>query len=94
MFPGSSSLGEAVEDGGPVSTSLSESETCMRSTLASDTGASASGPRNATFLLLLYISTYIPALVHLGISTLAATSDLTFRIALYVLLKLAVAPGL
>ena len=32
--------------------------------------------------------------VHLGISTLALASDLTFRIALYVLLELAVVPGL
>jgi hypothetical protein len=30
----------------------------------------------------------------LGISTLAAASDLTFRIALYVLFKLAIVPGL
>ena len=36
----------------------------------------------------------IQLLVHLGISTFAAASDLTLRIALYVLLKLAVVPGL
>jgi hypothetical protein len=33
-------------------------------------------------------------LVHLGISTFAAANDLTLRIALYVLLKLADVPGL
>jgi hypothetical protein len=32
-------------------------------------------------------------LVHLGISTVAAASDLTFGVALYALLKLAVVPG-
>jgi hypothetical protein len=36
----------------------------------------------------------IQLLVHLGISTLAAASDLPFRITLYVLLKLAIVPGL
>jgi hypothetical protein len=61
MLLGSSSLGGAVEDGRPVFTSLSESETCVRSTPASgagagagasvgvSTGASAGGPRDATF---------------------------------------------
>jgi len=36
----------------------------------------------------------IQLLVHLSISTFAAASDLTLRIALYVLLKLTVVPGL
>jgi hypothetical protein len=36
----------------------------------------------------------IQLLVHLGISTLAATSDITFRVALYVLFKLAIVPDL
>jgi hypothetical protein len=36
----------------------------------------------------------IQLLVHPGISTLTTASDLTFRIAFYVLLKLAIVPGL
>jgi len=44
VFSGSSSLGGAVEDGRPLFTSLSESETCVRSTPASGAG----GPRDAT----------------------------------------------
>ena len=45
-------------------------------------------------LLLLHLHLQFQLLVHLGISTLAAASDLNFRIALYVLLKLVVIPGL
>jgi hypothetical protein len=47
MLLGSSSLGGAVEDGRPVFTSLSESETCVRSTPAS--GAGAGGSRDGPF---------------------------------------------
>jgi hypothetical protein len=43
------------------------------------------------FAFTLQLTTQLSA--HLGISTLAAASDLTFRIALYVLLKLEVVPG-
>ena len=84
-------LAWGLEDGRPVSASLSESETCVRSTPASGAG----GPRGATFSAFAFTSPLtIQLLVHLGISTLTAASDLTFRIALYVLLKLAVVPGL
>jgi hypothetical protein len=76
-----------------VCTSLSESETCVRSTPAS--GVGAGGPRDAAFSAFAFTSPLtIQLLVHPGISTLAAASDLTFGIALYVLLKLAVVPGL
>jgi hypothetical protein len=85
ILPGSSSLGGLVEDGRPVSTSLSESEM----TPASGTGAD--GSRDATFSAFAFTSPLtIQLLVHLGISTLTVASDLIFRIALYVLLKLAV----
>jgi hypothetical protein len=47
------------------------------------------------FLLFAFTSPLtIQLLVHLGISPLAAASDLTFKIAPYVLLKLAVVPSL
>jgi hypothetical protein len=50
-FWGSSSLGGAVEDGRPVFTSLSESETCVRLIRASDAGAGtgAGGSRETSF---------------------------------------------
>jgi hypothetical protein len=58
-------------------------------------GAGAGGLRGATFSAFAFTSPpTIQLLVYLGISTLAAPSDLTFRIALYVLLKLAVVPNL
>jgi hypothetical protein len=50
------------------------------------------GHATPLFLLCLYISTL--AFIHLGISTLTATSDLTPGIALYVVLRLLVVPGL
>jgi hypothetical protein len=52
------------------------------------------GLRDATFSAFAFTSPLtIQLLVHLSISTLPAGSGLIFRIAFYVLLKLAVVPG-
>jgi hypothetical protein len=84
---GSSSLRRAVEDGRSVS------EMYVRSTPASGIGAGR--PHDTAFSAFVFTSPLtIQLLVHLGISALAAASDLTFKIVLYVLLKLAVVPGL
>jgi hypothetical protein len=48
-FWGSFSLSGTVEDGKLVSTSLSESETCVRSMRASDAGVGAGGSRGTSF---------------------------------------------
>jgi hypothetical protein len=68
------------------------SETCVRSTLAS--GVGAGWPHDAAFSAFVLTSPFtIQLLVHLGISTLAAASNLTLRVAFYVLLKLPVVLG-
>jgi hypothetical protein len=56
--------------------------------------AGAGEQHNAVFSAFAFTSPLtILLLVHLGISVLAAASDLTFRITLYILLKLAVVPA-
>ena len=55
-------------------------------------GACRWATRRRFFCFVFYISTL--AFIHLGISTLTATSDLTPGIALYVVLRLLVVPGL
>jgi hypothetical protein len=88
---GSSSLGGLWRTVGQCLPRFLSRETRVRSTPASGAG----GPRDATFSTFAFTSPLIILLlVHLGISTLTAASGLIFRIALYILLKLAVVPDL